>query len=224
MQRDSFVWYESFSKAINILPEANQLNTYRFIIDYGLWGKEPDWEKDRIAYAIFIMAKPQLDANYTRYINWKKWWKYWILWAQSKKNRINNSEKLKEPQSSPNQTPNVNGNANENVKENANDNVKSKLKKINRKINYSQDFESFWKIYPKKKWKQKAREARENTIKWWNDPKLLISKAWEYATEIKLKRVEDHYIKYAQWWLNDWRFDDDYFTGKKAPPEWDTIY
>jgi hypothetical protein len=53
----------------------------------------------------------------------------------------------------------------------------------------------------------------------------LITKAWEYATEIKLKRIEDHYIKFAQWWLNDWRFDDDYFTGKlQVLPTNDEIY
>ncbi len=69
MQRDSFVWYESFSKAINILPEANQLHAYKFIVDYGLYGIEPELEIDPVAYAIFVMARPQLDANNKRYEN-----------------------------------------------------------------------------------------------------------------------------------------------------------
>lgn len=229
MQRDSFVFYESFSKAINILPEANQLHAYKFIIDYGLYGIEPESEVDPVAYAIFVMARPQLDANNKRYINWKKWWEYWTLWWRPKKDWDNMSKTPKGKNWNPNETPNVNDNVNENVNENvnANDNVneKSKTKKINKKVVYSEDFESFRKAYPKKKWKQKARESWENAIKWGNDPKLLIAKAWEYATEIKLKRVEDKFIKMAQWWLNDWRFDDDYFTGNdNSKPDLDVLY
>ena len=211
MQRDSFVWYESFSMAINILPEANQFNAFKFIIDYWLKGIEPDQSVDPIAYAIFIMAKPQIDANNKRFINWTKGWRPKDDWDNSKK--PNSNQKWTKQKPNVNVNDNVNENVNANVNDNVNENGKVKTKKINKKVVYSDDFESFRKAYPKKKGKQKAREAWENAIKWGNDPKLLITKAWEYATEIKLKRVEDHYIKFAQWWLNDWRFDDDYFTG-----------
>ncbi len=220
MQRDSFVWYESFSIAINLLPDENQLNATRFIINYWLYGIEPDKAIDPIAYAIFVMAKPQIDANNKRYINWLKGWRPKIDWESKEKPKINQQwTKLK---------PNVNVNVNENVNENvnANDNVnENKKKKINKKVVYSEEFESFRKAYPKKKGKQKAREAWENAIKWGNDPKVLITKAWEYATEIKLKRVEDKFIKFAQWWLNDWRFDDDYFTGNdNQKPDLNVLY
>ena len=229
MQRDSFIRYESFSKAINVLPEANQLHAYKFIVDYGLYGIEPEQEVDPVGYAIFLMARPQLDANNKRYINWKKWKEYWTLGGRPQKNWENMSKTPKGENHNPKETPNVNvnENVNENVNVNANDNVNEKLKtkKINKKIIYSEDFESFRKAYPKKKGKQKARESWENTIKWGYDPKLLITKAWEYATEIKLKRVEDKFIKMAQWRLNDWRFDDDYFTGNNnEKPDLDVIY
>ena len=235
MQRDSFIRYESFSKAINVLPEANQLHAYKFIVDYGLYGIEPEQEVDPVGYAIFLMARPQLDANNKRYINWKKWKEYWTLGGRPQKNWENMLKTPKAKNHNPKETPNVNvnDNVNENVNENvnvnvnANDNVNEKLKtkKINKKIIYSEDFESFWKAYPKKKGKQKARESWENAIKWGYDPKLLITKAWEYATEIKLKRVEDKFIKMAQWRLNDWRFDDDYFTGNNnEKPDLDVIY
>lgn len=233
MQRDSFIRYESFSKAINVLPEANQLHAYKFIVDYGLYGIEPEQEVDPVGYAIFLMARPQLDANNKRYINWKKWKEYWTLGGRPQKNWENMLKTPKGENHNPNKTPNVNENdnvnenVNENVNVNANDNVNEKIKtkKINKKIIYSEDFESFRKAYPKKKGKQKARESWENAIKWGYDPKLLITKAWEYATEIKLKRVEDKFIKMAQWRLNDWRFDDDYFTGNNnEKPDLDVIY
>ena len=226
MQRDSFIRYESFSKAINVLPEANQLHAYKFIVDYGLYGIEPEQEVDPVGYAIFLMARPQLDANNKRYINWKKWKEYWTLGGRPQKNWGNMLKTPKGKNHNPKETPNVN--VNENVNENVNVNEKeneNKKKKLNKKVVYSEDFESFRKAYPKKKGKQKAREAWENAIKWGNDPKVLITKAWEYATEIKLKRIEDHYIKFPQGWLNDWRFDDDYFTGNdNSKPDLDVLY
>jgi hypothetical protein len=169
------------------------------------------------------MAKAQIDANNKRYANWIKWWRPQKNWDNIQK--PNNNQPQTKPK--PNVNVNVNENVNENVNANANDNVneKSKTKKINKKVVYSEDFESFRKAYPKKKGKQKARESWENAIKWGYDPKLLITKAWEYATEIKLKRVEDKFIKMAQWRLNDWRFDDDYFTGNNnEKPDLDVIY
>ena len=217
--RESFVFYLSFRKAIENLPPEHQLNAFIFIIVYWFFWIEPDVNKDPVAYAIFIMAKPQIDANNKRYLNWIKWWR-------PEKN-FENSRKPNHNQTATKPKPNVNVNVNENVNENGNDNENEKIKtkKINKKVVYSEEFESFWKAYPKKKGKQKAREAWENAIKWGNDPKHLISKAWEYATEIKLKRVEDHYIKFAQWWLNEWRFDDDYFTGNdNQKPDLDVLY
>jgi len=59
----------------------------------------------------------------------------------------------------------------------------------------------------------------------WNNPEKLIKKAWEYATEIRLKRIEEKYIKYAQWWLNEWRFDDDYYLWEqKQQPDLSVLY
>ncbi len=223
MQRDSFVFYESFSKAITILPEASQLHAFLFITNYGLYGIEPEQSIDPLAYAIFVMARPQIDANNKKFINWKRGWRPEKTWPSEQKPKVIENVKNQKP----NVNVNVNENVNENVNANANDNVneKSKTKKINKKVVYSEDFESFRKAYPKKKGKQKAREAWENAIKWGNDPKVLITKAWEYATEIKLKRIEDHYIKFPQGWLNDWRFDDDYFTGNdNSKPDLDVLY
>jgi hypothetical protein len=53
----------------------------------------------------------------------------------------------------------------------------------------------------------------------------LIKKAGEYATEVKLKKTEEGYIKRAQGWLNDGRWDDEYdigATGKK--PDLNDLY
>ena len=221
--RESFVFYLSFWEAIENLPPEHQLNAFIFIICYWLFGIVPEVTKDPIAYSIFVMAKPQIDANNKRYLNWVKWWRPEKTFENSRK--PNRNQTVTKPK--PNVNVNVNENVNENVNVNGNvnENEKKKNKKINEKVVYSELFESFWKAYPKKKGKQKAREAWENAIKWGNDPKHLITKAWEYATEIKLKRVEEKFIKFAQWWLNEWRFDDDYFTGNdNQKPDLDDLY
>ena len=116
-----------------------------------------------------------------------------------------------------------------------NDSITSSNEEVNKnKINnknktkknwYSPEFEEFWKAYPLKKGKQKAFKAWTEALKWGNDPNLIIEKAWEYTLEIKHKKTEKSYIKRAQGWLNDGRWDDDYDTwdsGKK--PDLDDLY
>jgi hypothetical protein len=68
--REGFVFYRSFYDAICELDERTQLILFRAIVDYGLDGVLPDLEG--VAKAIFLMAKPQIDANYRRYENGKK--------------------------------------------------------------------------------------------------------------------------------------------------------
>lgn len=75
MKRETFQRYESFSTAINLLPEENQLNAFRFIVNYGINWIEPDKDVDPLAYAIYVVVKLQIDSNNTRRENWCKWWR-----------------------------------------------------------------------------------------------------------------------------------------------------
>jgi hypothetical protein len=36
IKRESFIFYRSFYESIQFLPEENQINAYKMIIDYGL--------------------------------------------------------------------------------------------------------------------------------------------------------------------------------------------
>ena len=62
---ESFVFYKSFVDAIDVLDPEDQLIAYQVITHYATVGIEPD-PSIGIAYAIFLMAKPQLDANSNR--------------------------------------------------------------------------------------------------------------------------------------------------------------
>lgn len=68
--RDSVVFYRSFYEAIKELPDEQFAACVRAIMDYGLDGLEPS--SSGIAKSIYLMAKPQIDANNRRYQNGTK--------------------------------------------------------------------------------------------------------------------------------------------------------
>jgi hypothetical protein len=64
MVNESFIFYQSFHKALESLPAENYKNVMIAISKYALYGEEP--ELDGIEYSIFILMKPQVDANNRR--------------------------------------------------------------------------------------------------------------------------------------------------------------
>lgn len=68
--RDSFVFYRSFHEAARLLEPGEQLAVLTAINDYALDGVEP--ELSGAAAAVFLMARPNLDANRRKYENGKK--------------------------------------------------------------------------------------------------------------------------------------------------------
>ena len=133
--RESMVFYKSFWEAINELDDADQLAALRSIIGYALDGEEPDGSGP--AKAIFMMAKPQIDANEKRYQNGKGGGKKNKNVTKPEPNPNQNGTKpepkpnqsLTKPEPNPNQNgtkPEPNENVNENVNVNVNDNEKEK--------------------------------------------------------------------------------------------------
>ena len=69
-ERDSFIFYRSFYESIKALPEENQLEIYNAIMEFAL--NQNEIEISNLSKAIFILIKPQLEANYKRFINGSK--------------------------------------------------------------------------------------------------------------------------------------------------------
>lgn len=69
-EREWFIFYNSFWKAIKELPKENQLEIYNAIAEYSFTLQEP--ELVGLSKTIWILIKPQLEANNRRYINWTK--------------------------------------------------------------------------------------------------------------------------------------------------------
>ena len=67
MQRESFVFYNSFYSAIITLPEEEQLPMFKAIIERALYGIEPNLKG--CAKGMYDLISPQLKANERRYLN-----------------------------------------------------------------------------------------------------------------------------------------------------------
>ena len=70
-ERDSFIFYRSFYEAIQKCPDDVRLELYDAIAQYSLnVGYVPTFSG--VAEALWILIKPQLDANIKRYLNAQK--------------------------------------------------------------------------------------------------------------------------------------------------------
>lgn len=71
MERDSFIFYKSFYEAIIGLDKAIRLEILTAIIEYALYGRQPEDLKP-FAKGMFTLIKPNIDVNTVRYENGKK--------------------------------------------------------------------------------------------------------------------------------------------------------
>ena len=189
--RDSMVFYRSFSEALDHLPSEQYKEAMQSILHYALDGTIPDCEG--IAYAIYIMAKPQIDANNRKYENGKKGGRP-SKQTETKEKPNNNQSKTKENLTETKQKPQKE-NAKPNVYVNVNDNVNVDSKESNTCV-YSDDFEKVWKAYPRKKEKASAFKSYKARLKDYTPDQLLLA-TQRYAEECRILDTEDRYIKHG---------------------------
>ena len=124
MERDSFIFYRSFYEAIKEIPEQEQLNVYKAITEYALNHKEI--EITGISKAIFTLIKPQLDANFQKYLNGKK--------QKGSKTEANDKQNNSKSETNVNENVNVNENENENVSDSCVDGLQEIIEFYNNNI------------------------------------------------------------------------------------------
>ena len=130
INRDSFIFYRSFFIATKCLKNEEKAQLFDAICSYALDGEINDL--DGVAFGMFQLIKPQLDANRKRFEN-----------GCVKKQKISKTE-AKPKQKISETEANVNDNVNVNVNENNNLN-----KKPNKEIHvvFENDFEELWGHY-----------------------------------------------------------------------------
>ena len=210
MERDSFVFYKSFIDGIDVIPDQmEQFKAYRYIVRYWIYWEEPE-ENNSMAYAIFVMAKPQIDANNKRFIDGQRWWA--PRWNQNAKKQwsdltnqykttsgwFENNQWLNEKQ------PNVNVNVNDNVNDNVNENENESIALVADATRW--DIEKKVAVAKKNKWdvdgkvlsKQDAiNRLRQRMIdEWYSDTVVnLIMDFDEVKKWTKLHKQTDKWIK-----------------------------
>lgn len=133
MERDSFVFYSSFLKAIRTIKKRDiQAELALAIIEYGITGETA--ECGEMVSMAMELIKPQLEANNQKYINGLKGGApKGNQNAKKEKEQPKNNQKTTEEQPKNNQKQ-----PNDNVNENDNEEEKKYIKKEN------QDFSSLW--------------------------------------------------------------------------------
>ena len=121
---ESFVMYRSFHEALKELTKEQYGNVMYAINEYALDGKTPE-DLSGIEKAVFLMAKPQLDANLKRRENGAQGGRPRKETEKPMVNETENQEKPMVIETDENEKPNVNANENENVNENANTHTES---------------------------------------------------------------------------------------------------
>lgn len=103
-RQKSYIFYDSYFQAIDQASEAEQLQLFRGITIYALYGEEPKFKG--LLQAVWLSIKPQLDANYKKYLNGRKGAEHGKKGGRPKKTQ-------EKPQENPTRTPNENENKNE---------------------------------------------------------------------------------------------------------------
>lgn len=67
-QRDSFVFYRSFYEATKKFDYETLGKFYQALCEYALNQKEPQFENPMLE-AIFVLVRPNVDANYHKWLN-----------------------------------------------------------------------------------------------------------------------------------------------------------
>lgn len=116
-----------------------------------------------------------------------------------------------------NDNENDNDNDNENENENENDIAKAiyinpKKTKQKKSESYSNDFESFWEIYPRKSDKGSAYKKYLTRLKDGWSPEQLLTAAKKYKAQIIANRTDQKYIKLCKTFLSDTTPFADYLT------------
>jgi len=120
MERDSFIFYRSFFEASKPLTTEQKSALFDTICTFAL-DHEDKQNDDPIVNAMFSLIKPQLEANYTRFLNGKK--------AKQKQTISKTEAKHKQKVSEAEANVNVNVNDNVNVNVNVNEKEKEKRKR-----------------------------------------------------------------------------------------------
>jgi len=123
--RGSLVFYRSFADAAKYLPDEERLQFFDSLVAYALDGIEP--ELVGAAAGMFLLVRPQIDANNRKYENGKKGGRPANESIGGFENQTETKPKPNDNQDITTTEPNVNDNANANVSANEKGNASTEV-------------------------------------------------------------------------------------------------
>ena len=206
-ERESLLFYKSFDEAIELLSDEDQLKAYRAITKYGLYGIEPNL--DGVSGAVFLLAKPQIDANNRRYENGKRGGR--PAATKSKPNDTNEKPKQNQTETKVKAKDKVKDKVN--VKDNINNII------VNPSRTLSDEFTDIWSLYPRKQGRANAMKYYFRARKSGTTFDEVKNGVAAYAEYIKRNKIEYEYIKQGSTFFNQSAWADDWsLTYSKRRP------
>ena len=206
---DKYYFYQSYYYSLKGLKPTVRYAIREAIDDFMFEDKEPDF-KDALSNSIWMLLLPTLKLSKVRYANGKQTKSK--TEAKPKQNENKQEAKSEQTQSksegNPQVCPSISKEKGERIKEY---NKPPKSPK-----GYSEEFEKFWKAYPRNDAKQDGFKAFNKAIKETTLDTLLKSVEAFKNTE-SWQRDDGKYIPYASSWLNGKRWLDDLPTAE--PPK-----
>ncbi len=165
--RESFVFYKSFYDAINLLGEKSQLKLYKSImklnfnccetmteIEQLCDEIETELKQNRHTFAQFLLIKPQILANFNKYLNGCKGADSGRLGGAPKgnKNAVKNNHKTTPNENEECRMSNENANENENVNVNGVAPTKKQVAEYAEQIARHIDVDMFFEYYGSSNW------------------------------------------------------------------------
>lgn len=190
--RDSVVFYRSFYEALKDLPPEQFKESVKAIMEYGLNGKEP--ETTGIEKTIFLLTKPQIDANNKRYQNGTKGGR------KATASEPNQNQAVTKPEPKSNQTE---------TKTEPKEKVKEKDKEKEKDIYSAREeeplrlFEDFWQAYPKRVSRMLAEQAYVQLLSTTEAlrEEQVVAAAKNYAEACRILKRQDKYVYTPHNWL-----------------------
>lgn len=213
---DKYYFFESYYNALKDLKTCTRYAIREAIDEYMFEGIEPDL-KDPLQKSIWSLLLPTLRKSKIKYANAKG-----KKQANQEQNREQNESEM---QANVNQNknplpvrPSISISISKEDKENKEDGKRNKENNIPPKSpkGYGEDFEKFWKEYPRHDAKQDAFKSFSKVIK---DTTLdtLLNSIKSFKETESWQRDDGKYIPYASTWLNGKRWLDDQGTEEEKP-------
>lgn len=180
-------------------------------------GISPGLDPDKVVES--LVETGWVDAEEDRLFlhDWESWRKYYAKYMKEKKGNAERQARYKQrKRAEENGENNVNGNKESNVTAQK-EPEESKPKEEKKPDKYGEDFEAFWKQYPRKVDKGQAFKKYQARRRDGYTPEELLEAAENYRRQCERQRTEPQYIKHAKTFLSDSLPFTDYIKRKVEP-------